>query len=472
MPDAPLGPHLVRAWNAEGASELKWFSVGSLPETDEVEPNDELGKTQALDKLPLCINGRLDKAGDVDSYTVKLAAGQTLVGIVEAYSLGSGVDMLAHVVDDQGVRVLTASDSRNLDPVVVYKAPKAGLYTVQLAGFAHPPQANVQFAGAASIVYRLHLSAGPVVTEMYPAAVSMAGKTDVESRGYNLDAKSARQTVAAIQGHALDEIITLPAANAVQPLQAVVRDKAALVEKEPNNEIGEAMPLKLGDCAGGHITAKDPMDRYVLQAKKGDRVNLRVFARQLGSALDPVLQIFNAEGKSVINIDDVGENADPQTLWTAPADGAYQIVVQDRFGHGGDNFSYLLEVTPPVMTFEATLADGKPLTLEPGKTAGIKVTVKPVNGFKEPLVIRIANLPAGVHAAEAPVPEKGGETEVKLTAAANAAGSQGPIQVSVWTKAEPASFRLATFSLRGELQRGTSLLDTANSLWLTVKPKL
>jgi hypothetical protein len=68
-----------------------------------------------MDKLPVCVNARLDKSGDMDGYRVKLAVGQTLVARVEAYSLGSGVDIMTHVLDEQGVRV-QLPDS---DPVTV-----------------------------------------------------------------------------------------------------------------------------------------------------------------------------------------------------------------------------------------------------------------------------------------------------------------------------------------------------------------
>jgi hypothetical protein len=96
------GLYLIHAANADGASEPRWFSVGTFPELAEAEPNDEVGKGQSIDKLPICVNARLDKSGDVDGYRVKLTEGQTLVARVEAYSIGSGVDIVAHLLDEQG----------------------------------------------------------------------------------------------------------------------------------------------------------------------------------------------------------------------------------------------------------------------------------------------------------------------------------------------------------------------------------
>ncbi|MDZ4288581.1 MAG: hypothetical protein U0984_11515 [Prosthecobacter sp.] len=471
LAEAPPGLHLVRAWNAEGASEPRWFSVGSLPEMAEVEPNNEVGKGQALEKLPVCVNARLDTGGDVDGYTIKLAAGQTLVAVAEAYALGSAVDMVAHVVNDKGVRVLTVSDGRNLDPVVVFKAPAAGSYTVQLAGFGHPPVADVRFTGSTVVVYRMHLSAGPVVTELFPAVISTLGKTEVELRGYGLDPKKLRHGLPVMPTNAVGDVVALAVPNALQPVQVIAADKPGLMEKEPNQEVAQATPMKVGDSIGGHIADKDAMDRYALTVKKGDRVSLRLFARRIGSPLDAVLEVFNAEGKSLVSVDDVGDNSDPESVWTAPADGVFQVVVRDRFGHGGEAFAYVLQAVAPAAEFSVKLADGKALVLEAGKTVSLKATVKITGDAKTPLVCRMAQLPPGVFAAEVAVPEKGGEVEVKLQAAIEAPDFQGPIGLTVWTKAEPNHFKEGRYPLRGENLRGTSLLDEAEPLWLTVKGK-
>jgi len=114
------------------------------------------------------------------------------------------------------------------------------------------------------------------------------------------------------------------------------------------------------------------------------------------------------------------------------------------------------------------MAEAKPLKVAAGKTISLKVNVKPLNGFKDPLVVHVSGLPVGVRAPEVAVPEKGGEVEVKLIVAANAAPSGQVIQVSVWTKAEPWPHQQAKAPLRGESLRGTSLLDSTAQLWLTV----
>ncbi len=466
--EAKPGLYLVHAANADGASEPRWFSIGTLPEVTEVEPNDEAGKGQAMDKLPVCVNARLDKSGDMDGYRVKLAAGQTLVARVEAYSLGSGVDMMAHVLDEQGVRVLTASDDRNLDPLIVFKAVKAGTYTVQVAGFAHPPAADVRFTGGQTMVYRLQLTQGPAVTQVFPAAVAETGKTEIELVGSNLDPKKLKHVVDAASLSRDGDIGLILPPGALAPLQVLISPKAALTEKEPNNTKETAMPFQTG-AVGGRIADKNDVDRYAVPMKKGDKLQARVVSKRLGLPLDALLKIEGPDGKLITTADDQSEQLpDPQAVWTAAVDGLHQVVVEDLFHQGGADKAYVLEIRPPLPAYEATMAEAKPLKVAAGKTISLKVNVKPLNGFKDPLVVRVSGLPVGVHAPEVAVPEKGGEVEVKLIAATNAAPSGQVIQVSVWTKAEPGLHQQAKGSLRGESLRGTSLLDSTAQLWLTV----
>ena len=116
-----------------------------------------------------------------------------------------------------------------------------------------------------------------------------------------------------------------------------------------------------------------------------------------------------------------------------------------------------------------TLPAPQKLSLERGKTASLKVGIKLLNGFKEALVLRAAGLPPGVHAAEVAVPEKGGDVEIQFQAAANAPGGVQAVTLAAWTRTEPARQYPAEYPLRGENGRGTSLLDRAQAVWLTVK---
>lgn len=467
---AQPGIHLVYAYNEEGASEPRRFSIGKYPELEEAEPNNEVGKGQAVSKLPVCINAKLGERGDVDGYSVKLKAGQTLVALVEAYALGSPVDMLAHVLDPQGIRVKTFSDARNLDPFIAYTAEKDGLYTVQLAGFIHPPAADIKFTGGSSSIYRLHLSTGPVVTQIYPAAIAQKGKTEVGLIGHNLDPKKLRLTLdeTALIYRGGDVLVNPP--DSIQPIQVILAEKAAMLEKEPNNKVEQATPIPAGAGAvAGRISDRADVDRFVMTMKKGEKMQAWLKSKALGLPLDATLRVEGPDGKVVVTGIDQGSNPDPNVSWTAAAEGAYQLIVEDQFHRGGPAHYYVLETGLPAPTYAVTLPERKPVAIERGKSLSVKINIKLLNGFKEPLIARVSGLPAGVHAADVAVPEKGGDVELKLVAASNAPQATAPITFQVWTTKEPASQITADYPLRSEDVRGTTLRDRASWFWLTVR---
>ena len=100
--EAEPGVYWLRAYNADGASSLRPFIVGTLVDVAEKEPNDDLRKTQSVDHGAV-VNGKLEKPGDVDCYAVSLKKGQTLVASLEAHhTLRSPMDAILQIVSTDG----------------------------------------------------------------------------------------------------------------------------------------------------------------------------------------------------------------------------------------------------------------------------------------------------------------------------------------------------------------------------------
>ncbi len=471
-PDAPLGLHLVHVFNDNGASDPRWFSIGDLPEVPEKEPNDALTAAMPIDKLPVCINGQLEKRGTADLFSIKLDAGQTLTAIVEGYALGSLVDPILELRDEHNTLVATEHDGRNLDPVMSYKATKAGRYILQLAGFAHPPAADVNFVGGSGITYRLHLSASAAALRVFPAAVSQTSKTKLDVIGSSIGDKD--KTLDFDGSRLVTPIALIKPTNAIVPIPVAVTDTTVLRETGTSHDFATAMPLAIPSCVGGRIAKPGEADFYAFDAKKGSYTNVRLLAKALGLHLDAALAIIDKDGKELATNDDAAEGEDPLISWKAPADGRYAVRVTDLFGKGGDDAEYVLQLGPGEETFGATISTKATLAIEAGKTAEIKAKLKRVNGYAGELVARVQGLPAGVTCADLDAPKKTGEEfTLKLQAASNAIAFNGPISVVLWTKEvkdKPLLSRTATLDLRGENRRGSSTLDVTERVWLTVVP--
>jgi len=156
--DAAPGVRLMRLFNDEGASEPRPFVVGAGPELVEIEPNNHFASPMAIPELPVTINGRLDKSGDVDSYGVRIPAGLRLVAAVDSYVLMSRLDAVLRLVTTNGQQLAWNHDFATLDPRLDWRAEADTQVVVQVFGFAYPATSDIKLTGGDAAIYRLHLS--------------------------------------------------------------------------------------------------------------------------------------------------------------------------------------------------------------------------------------------------------------------------------------------------------------------------
>lgn len=471
-PGVAPGPHLVRIYNEAGASALRFLVVTTQPETGETEPNDDVAKATPIARLPVTVNARLGKGGDVDSYAVKLAAGQTLIASVEAYVLASPVDAVLRLVDSAGRQVAwNHDDGRSLDPRLVWTAAQAGTYFVQVFGFAHPATADVKFAGSDATVYRLHLSGGPYVSHTVPLGIQRGAVTSLRVEGWNLGAVAHRTfsvdprdlapTTASLAWSRpeFENGLTLPVGDGPESTEA---DRA-----KAKSDAAPSAPFAITGC----IERAGEEDRFAFAAAKGDKLVFEVQSAVLGFPLDAWLAIRNGAGKELARSDD-GATADPVLEWTAPGDGPFFAVVGNVLHRGGPNHVYRLGVRPARPALEATVAQSG-FTVEPGKSTKIKVSVKRLEGFTGKLTTAIADLPAGVTAAPVELADSAKELTVELAAAADAAPFSGPFRIGLKGES-PTAHAVVHPLVSTELNNGVPqgfrqlAIRRTEQLWLTV----
>jgi len=158
--EAATGPRVVRFYNEEGVSEPRFFVVGEQPEISEAETNNHFARAQQIAALPVTINGRLEKSGDVDSFAVQLRSGDELEARIDSYVLMSKLDAVLRLVTTNGHQLAWNHDFATLDPRLVWSATNDQTLVVQVYGFPYPATADVRLYGGDSAFYRLHLRAG------------------------------------------------------------------------------------------------------------------------------------------------------------------------------------------------------------------------------------------------------------------------------------------------------------------------
>lgn len=90
-----------------GANDIR-YAVDAFPETPEAEPDNDNSTAQAC-AIPMVINGRIDKPGDVDMFRVDARKGVGFVVEIQARQLRSPLDAVVHARDKSG-KVLAWND--------------------------------------------------------------------------------------------------------------------------------------------------------------------------------------------------------------------------------------------------------------------------------------------------------------------------------------------------------------------------
>ena len=467
--DAPPGPHLVRLYNADGASAVRVFVVGEQPEAAEAEPNDETAKAQAVADLPVTVNGLLEKRDDVDSFAVKLDAGQCLVASLQGRRLGAPMDPMLHLYDGDGNQLAFAHDGYGLDPLLAFRAERPGTYVVRVSGFAHPPAADVRLTGGKAHVYRLSLTTGPFARYAFPSGVRRGEKSVVRLFGWNLPPDGGTREVDATNVPPGRDYLTLRAPGAEGGLRFGVVDVPRFTEGELGGGAGPS-PARPPVVFEGRVARAGEEDSFEFAAKKGEKWVVSAAATAAGSPFDAVVRVEDAGRAQLARDDDGGEGpGDSRLEWTALADGTFRVVVSDLNHQGGEDFVYRCAIRPVAPEVSATV-EADTYRVSPGKPATVKLTVTRKNGHSTGLVAVATGLPPGVQCAAADVPAKGGAVTLTLTAAADAKPAGGPFRILLLgtdpdrPEATPAAFDLTKPEGQQEYFKQT------DSLWLTVAP--
>ncbi|HEX7901141.1 MAG TPA: c-type cytochrome domain-containing protein [Planctomycetota bacterium] len=144
----------------------------------------------------------------------------------------------------------------------------------------------------------------------------------------------------------VDVWVSGPAGEA-GPLKVWVDDLLQIGEKESN----ASMPVSTPASVWGSLASPTDQDVFAFEARKGETLVFDLAAKRLGSKLEAVISVSDAQGRLLAsNIDYEGE-ADPFLAWTAPADGLYHARVRDlQHAASAEHFYRLSVGALPVVT--------------------------------------------------------------------------------------------------------------------------
>jgi hypothetical protein len=158
--DMTPGMHPLSVRKAEMISNTMPFSIDTLPECLEQEPNDSTQEVQAV-TLPVIVNGRIDQPDDWDVFRFEGRAGQEMIVEVQARRLESPLDSVVELFDAAGSRLAFNDDHENkFDDLKTHHADSLIRFTPQADGIYCVRLGDAQGHGGPEYAYRLRLS-GP-----------------------------------------------------------------------------------------------------------------------------------------------------------------------------------------------------------------------------------------------------------------------------------------------------------------------
>src|SRR5579863_2273302 len=309
--DAEPRVHRFRLLTPLGTSNMAVLDVGALPEVMKPEgmKKDWTGGTPQAQpvELPATLVGTLAKPGETDTFGFTGKQGEELVFQVVASELGSNLTSALTLRDDQGRTVAQSENTESADAVLTAKLPAGGKYSITIA--------DREKGGSMDHFYRLNAGALPYLTGVYPLGVHAGRPAEVEVRGVNLGGagKLKVEPPASASGWTTVPVAVKTAqGESVNRLRLAVSDEPEVDEKEPNNSVAEAQTITVpvtingtigsgqaGDGAGAARTGAGDEDYFRFHAAQGQRLIVEVAAARLGSPLDSVIDVLDAQGRDI-----------------------------------------------------------------------------------------------------------------------------------------------------------------------------
>jgi hypothetical protein len=164
------------------------FAVDTLPEILEREPNNTPATAERV-RLPVIINGRVDKPGDTDVFRIEGQAGEEIVAEVVARRLDSPLDSILRLTDAKGKQIAINDDfddkgagliTHQADSLIQVKLPATGAYFLSIG--------DTQRKGGPDYAYRLRIShpQPDFQLRMTPSTISARGGIAVPVTVYAL----------------------------------------------------------------------------------------------------------------------------------------------------------------------------------------------------------------------------------------------------------------------------------------------
>ncbi|WP_144057623.1 serine protease [Novipirellula maiorica] len=461
--DAAPGIAWIRLIDETSASKLVPILIEPSATLEEVEPNQKIAEATSV-TLPAVVYGRVAKSNEIDTYRVQVTKGQAFVATTIAHRpLGSPMDAVMQLVDEQGNMIAQADDDRGIDPQLVYVADEDRELFVRIFAFPEVPTGTIGYAGSASFVYSIRMTNDAYVDHVLPLVLPAdAVASDSKAFGWNLPPKyDLQQRVATPHSPLIAQI----SSTLGWQWQTSLPGDAVVIAETADNEFATASSLP---CVfSGHISEPNDVDRLRFKSKASTRYKAVVHSRAFGFPLDSQLRVVNvADGVELSSNDDVSRGQyDSAIEFTAKDASELELQVSDLVDGHSIRHAYSVVISEATPTVELTVSEDH-FAMNKDRTLEVPITISRKHGFDQELTITANGLPEGIKAEPVVSKVKGDtSTSVKLKLVADkTAAYQGSFRITARSAATDKSASATTYTATYALRDAINISD----IWLSV----
>jgi hypothetical protein len=416
----PPGLYDLRVVSPLGVSNPRFFCVGTVPEVNESEPNNDVPEARVV-PLNATVNGVISSPTDVDYVRFQATAKTRVFAHAAAGSIESKARPLVELYSTAGSLIARNRNERGTDAILDVTIPADGEYVVRVCEFAY------QYGGPDHF-YRLTLTTEPSVDAVFPPVVPAGQTSNVTLFGRGVSGELASLTAPAsadtLTGRLkFDPVLGLQDGFEFRHSGVPVffaRTPVALESKRPNDTAKTAQEVFMPCELCGRIDVKNDADWYSFPGKKDVPLAIDLAAERIGGPSDVYFTVHDAKtGRELAGenqLDDDPEilhpigffsrTSDPPTYrFVPPADGGYLVRVAARDANVtfGPKAIYRLRIAPPRPDFRAIVMPrgreyASSVVCRPGTDTAVEVYVHRTDFFTGPVTVTATDLPPGVTA--------------------------------------------------------------------------
>ncbi len=434
--DQTPGIYEFRVATDQAVSSCGQIMVTEYPVVLESEGDNQSAEKAQQVQFPVAICGVCEKFEDVDCFQFEGKAGQELTFQIFAQRVTDKIhsmvvrgpriylmDPILTLTGPQGQVIAQNDNFYGGDSLIASKLPLNGVYTLQVR--------DARFAGDQRYSYCVEIADAPFAYHAYPMAVQRGTTADVQIVGHALGEMPAVQITTAADaelGWAKRSFQSPRGGTSFTPV--CVSQHPQHLEREENNSVEQSESIHIPSGVNGRLNAAEDIDFFKFTAGKGDAFRFSVEAREYGSPVDSVLELYDSKGKLLVEADDraAPKSKDSELLWKATADGEYCIAIRDLHDRGGERFVYHLQAERAAPDFVLT-GEYYYAMLAPGTRMIWFAKVNRLNGFDGPVKIEVEGLPKGVTQTPVTIPQGIDQCSIILSASQDAKISASLVQV-------------------------------------------